>query len=366
MTALVVTTNQDFSAVPLADITGIEFDTASGAVATFTASQFNNVQIHKNVDFVGDTHFDDIVVKLGALKTFSAALWTFTPGSGGIGVEIDGTSHADKITGSNEPGGNLIVGGAGADTLIGGIGPDDFRYLAAGDIQAGETIKGGAGFDGIQINCNGGTYDFRHATISGVEDLFLNFGPSNGSATVMLKGTQIGGSGISTVQDTASLTDTLLVSGHKVNLSTVDFENWTNGADTLKITGTSEADVLKGSAENDILKGGLGADKLTGGSGSDTFVFSKLAEKGDHITDFVSGVDHLEFDHTGFAHTTAGIVNFASGSHPVASDANGWFLYHTDTGKLYFDSNGDKAGGLSLVATLDGAPDLHAADLILI
>jgi serralysin len=63
-----------------------------------------------------------------------------------------------------------------------------------------------------------------------------------------------------------------------------DTMSGTNGDDVL--SGRSGNDILTGGAGNDALTGGSGKDTLTGGLGADRFVFTSLADRGDHITDF--------------------------------------------------------------------------------
>lgn len=73
---------------------------------------------------------------------------------------------------------------------------------------------------------------------------------------------------------------------------------------SIDLHGQSEAFTITGSANADTLAGGAGNDTLTGGGGVDTFVFH--ADSGnDTITDFVAGVDFLQFDQTLFADVAA-------------------------------------------------------------
>ena len=72
------------------------------------------------------------------------------------------------------------------------------------------------------------------------------------------------------------------------------------GAGADHLYGNGGADKLDGGKGDDVLDGGAGKDKLTGGAGADTFVFTGLFGK-DTVTDFVAGVDHLQFDHALFA-----------------------------------------------------------------
>ena len=75
-------------------------------------------------------------------------------------------------------------------------------------------------------------------------------------------------------------------------------------------------DTLDGGAGTDLLVGGFGRDYLTGGLDDDTFKFDAVAEtrKGanrDVITDFVSGLDHIDL--TGIDARTG------NGNHPPIS-----------------------------------------------
>lgn len=59
------------------------------------------------------------------------------------------------------------------------------------------------------------------------------------------------------------------------------------------LTGSEGRDTLIGGAGNDTLVGGLYSDTLTGGSGYDQFVYDRLADQTDIITDFNANQDKL-------------------------------------------------------------------------
>ncbi|RED49875.1 cadherin-like domain-containing protein [Aestuariispira insulae] len=74
-----------------------------------------------------------------------------------------------------------------------------------------------------------------------------------------------------------------------------------NGNDTIDggtgndfLFGNKGDDTLMGGDGDDEIKGGKGEDILTGGDGADTFIYDRISEAGDHITDFESGVDVLD------------------------------------------------------------------------
>ncbi len=66
-----------------------------------------------------------------------------------------------------------------------------------------------------------------------------------------------------------------------------------------QLNGRGGNDILLGRTGNDILTGGKGADTMTGHEDSDTFVYlgpsDSTATNRDRITDFVSGIDKLNF-----------------------------------------------------------------------
>ncbi|MCP4344459.1 MAG: type I secretion C-terminal target domain-containing protein [Desulfobacterales bacterium] len=52
------------------------------------------------------------------------------------------------------------------------------------------------------------------------------------------------------------------------------------------LVGSNMADTLTGGGGNDFIQGGIGEDELTGGAGADRFVYTRLTDGNDMITDF--------------------------------------------------------------------------------
>src|SRR4051794_28639849 len=159
MATLMVTASHDYSGDSLSNITDIVFSSSGAGIATFDASQFDDVHISRSVHITGSPPpFLSGDIEIKNANVFSAGTWTFTTWSTGS-VLILGTSVADILVGSSGP--NQFEAGAGADTLSGGPGRDTFYYGLPTDVSSGETIAGNAGTDTILLGGhNGDVFDF--------------------------------------------------------------------------------------------------------------------------------------------------------------------------------------------------------------
>ena len=149
-------------------------------------------------------------------------------------------------------------------------------------------------------------------------------------------------------------------------------ENLTlGGSGNINGTGNSFANVLTGNAGANVLNGGDGADTMKGGGGSDTFEFttSLVAGKIDTIMDF-SVDDTIRLSRAIFntivGTGTLSATQFVANASGTAQDANDRIIYETDTGKLFFDSNGSAAGGATQFAQLSSGLALTANDFSII
>ena len=132
------------------------------------------------------------------------------------------------------------------------------------------------------------------------------------------------------------------------------------------IEGRDGSDTLSGGGGDDVLIGGLKADALTGGAGADRFVFNALAERGDSISDFASAEDRIVLKASGFGYgTTTGVLSaddFVSAtSEFAAADASDHFIWRTTDNTLWFDADGNGAGGPMFLLRLQAGADLSAA-----
>jgi Ca2+-binding RTX toxin-like protein len=243
-------------------------------------------------------------------------------------------SGNDRLTGNSL--GNSLVSGAGNDVLNGASGNDTL----AGDAGS-DTLTGGTGNDRI----DGGSGSDR-ASFTGTVNTTVNLG-------------------LTTAQNTGHGIDTIL-----------NVEHISSGSGHDRLTGNSLAntfvsgagnDVLNGAAGNDTLSGGAGSDTLTGGSGSDSFIFNTALGSGnvDRITDFNAVADTIQLENAIFARLAEGTLSasaFASNTTGNAADASDRIIYESDTGRLYYDSDGTGAAAKVHFATLATGLTLTSSD----
>jgi len=344
--------------------------------------------------------------------------------SGGDGNDLlDGEAGFDKISGgagnddiTGGDGNDDISGGDGNDTLYGNAGNDKINGGAGVDRMAGgsgnDIYYANSSKDAIIEGSNAGS-DLVYSSVSyvlstNVERLTLTGTANlNGTGNV-LANTIIGTSGKNTLDGGAGADalfggagdDTYIVD----NSDDVVTEGAGAGTDTVKasvsfalsadvekllltgsgningtgntlantVTGNSGANKLSGGSGADTINGGLGKDILTGGAGIDKFVFSATLGSAnvDHITDFVAVDDTMQLDNAIFtALTTPGTLAsaaFYGNDSGKAHDATDRIIYETDTGKLFYDKDGNGSAAAVQFAVLDTKPGLTNADFFIV
>jgi Ca2+-binding RTX toxin-like protein len=130
------------------------------------------------------------------------------------------------------------------------------------------------------------------------------------------------------------------------------------GHDT--IFGGAGRDSIEGGSGNDVISGGSNRDTLMGGTGKDKFVFDTALSAGnvDVIVDFKSGTDMFALDSDFFGALGAAVKanELRNNTTGDAQDANDRLIYETDTGKLFYDADGNGAGAKVHFATLSSKP----------
>ncbi len=277
----------------------------------------------------------------------------------------------------------VFQGGSGNDWVRGGDNPDTL-YVNGGsnvvDAQGGDdsiavraeatnTILGGSGYDTLYLEhdatdryvfaASGNlATDSFHSQFVDIESFHI-FGGDGVEIVSLGKGddTFSGGGG-----------DDLARGGNGADLLSGGTGNDTlfgnNGDDKLYggagndvIFGGAGNDILRGDAGDDALDGGAGSDRYNGGAGADRFFISG----NDMVGDFHTGEDRLEFQASDFG-LNIGALSSENFAYDTAVGDQGQFVYHTDTGKLFWDANGMEAGGATEVASLAFHPVLTFSD----
>ena len=239
--------------------------------------------------------------------------------------------------------GNIVLGGG--DDLYDGRGGfvDGIVFGEAGN----DTFRPGSGIELFDGGAGIDTLDFR--STAGVRVYLDGSGQNTGTAA----------------GDDYTAIETVLGSA-----TGNDFLAGDSGNNILR--GLGGVDTLSGGSGIDNLGGGAGIDRLTGGAGNDGFVFQTLSECGDVITDFRNLVGDNDAVRIGAAGFGGGLLvgalaaaQFQTRADNLAQDSNDRFIFRTTDQTLWFDANGNVAGGLTLVADLQTGATVTAADILI-
>lgn len=329
------------------------------------------------------------------------------------------SDHADVITGNagdnilfgydgddvinGLDGDDVLRGGLGADTLDGGNGNDWVRYLGS---ASGVTVNLTVGADGFQ-SASGG--DGEGDVLSGFENIqgsdfgddltgdagrnyILGFDGDDvidgGASNDTIRGgegadTMEGGSGADVLQYTDSAGGVSVdlnadangmqqASGGDAEGDVISgFEHvYASNHDDM-LTGDAGRNILYGYDGMDTINGGEGKDVLRGGDDADSFVFNSALDPAneDRIIDFVAGEDVMVLDSAVFTGLTSGALDagmFVANIDGAATSADQRIIYETDTGKVYYDSDGSGDAEAVAFAQLSSLPGIGADDFLIV
>ncbi len=307
----------------------------------------------------------------------------------GAGTDIlSGFAGNDTLAGGD--GNDRLDGGAGADYLSGGLGVDVASYLSATSgvtvsltnpalntgVAAGDTYNSienltGSNFNdalnGTNSNNTINGYD-GNDTIKGYGGDDMLYGANGDDALIGGAGADYlsGGLGTDTASYAgataaviASLTNPAINSGDAAGDTYNSIENLIGTGFNDFLYGNAGRNSINAGAGNDVLKGYAGNDTLTGGTGNDNFYFTtalNAATNVDEIIDFNAANDVISLDNAIFlAIGGVGVLAaaaFRSNGTGLANDASDRIIYETDTGELYYDSDGTGASAGTLFAVL--------------
>ena len=275
----------------------------------------------------------------------------------------DSQNLADRVVNSGLINGVIALGGGsdlydgrGGGTVIGSIGggPGDDRFRPG---AAEEVFDGGNGSDTLDFRGGGG------AMAIALDNSFDADGWAEGdqwsgieNVTGSRGADRIGGDSAANALNGAAGDDSI-----------------SGGSNQDTLEGGDGNDTLAGGSASDTLTGGSGIDTLTGGSGNDAFLFRRLGEIGDVITDFSSSAsgndDRIGVSQSGFG---AGLAlgalaasRFRARADNVAQDADDRFIFRGTDQTLWFDSDGNGGAAAVLLADLQPGASMTAADIVI-
>jgi Ca2+-binding RTX toxin-like protein len=322
-----------------------------------------------------------------------------------------GSSHANRLSGG--AGNDVLVGKGAGDSFFGGTGIDTVSYDSSDAVRAdllspatntgdavGDTYSSienleGSAFDDILLGNNsanvlrGSSYpnltsgNDRLYGRGGNDTLEGNDGDDRldgGTGADTMKGgtgndlyyvdnaadavVELAGGGTA---DSVYASVDYVLSG--LNVETL-LTNSITGTAAIDLTGNAQANKLYGNAGNNILDGRGGSDTIKGYGGADSFVFRDAlgASNIDTIVDFSVANDTIRLENAifnaivGTGTLTSG--QFVANTSGTAQDSNDRIIYETDTGKLFYDSNGNAPGGATQFAAITPGLGLTNADFV--
>jgi Ca2+-binding RTX toxin-like protein len=296
-------------------------------------------------------------------------------------------------------GNDYLNGGTGDDIMVGGVGNDVFRVDSAldavleggggGTFDVVETsvtyaLAAGADIELMQTTSEAGSGAINLIGNAVSQTLIGNAGVNNlvgGGGNDVLRGLggndnyfvdsqsdvidEIGGGGL---LDRVYTTTTYVLAAD----DNIEFIATTNNALTtaINLAGNAVSQTIVGNAGSNVIYGGLGNDNLQGLAGADFFVFDTAPGAGNVDTLDFTVADTIRMEnsvYTGLAGTGALTADqFTANTTGLATGANHHIIYETDTGKLYYDSNGSAAGGSVMFAQLSAGLALTSADFFIV
>jgi serralysin len=289
-------------------VAGFEGGTSAGPL-------YNGIAASISIDLRDTTHFQGVIRVVGLTGTSN--------------INATGNALDNELSGNS--GTNILDGGAGNDKLYGGLGDDLYRVDSAADLIF--DASAGGGIDRVVASKN-------YVLNAGARVEWIQTDGSAGAVAINLYGNEFANR---------------IIGNAAVNI----------------LSGGTGNDVINGGAGNDALYGGLGNDILAGAQGNDAFFFDttlNAATNVDQISDFTNAAgnnDVFRLDNAVFAGLPAGVLaanrfHVGAGAH----DADDRIIYNQATGDLFFDSNGNAAGGATKFAHLSNHAVLTSADFV--
>jgi len=323
------------------------YDLAAGDAVTVRSA---SLDVYGSAVSANDTyHFTDEFRALAALDASRSTItdadggvdWlNFAAVAGGLGLNLAaGTFRvAGQAWGTLSGTFENAVGGDGNDTITGNGGSNRLYGMRGAD-----SLNGGAGADRLSGGKGNDTYIVDRQGDNVIESA------GRGTADRV----------------NASVTFVLAAADNIEILATTN----RTGTTRIDLTGNAISQSIIGNDGVNRIGGGAGMDVLSGRGGADVFIFKTALGSGniDRITDFSVTPDTVIINNNVFTGLDTGTLAsgaFHKSTSGTAHDGNDRILYDTDSGALYFDSNGNLGGGRQQFAVITANLQLTHLDFL--
>jgi VCBS repeat-containing protein len=367
--------------------------TTAGAGVTITLSgqtEAFSITGSSFADIITGGEGADTIAAGGGNDTINLANGDFASGE-----SIDGGANSDTIVLTN---GTTVDFSGGTvtnvETLTGSTSSDTVTLSALQLAGLGNVSLVGGFTDTLNVVANGNISQLALATMSNIDT--GNLIGTSGTDSITLTGAQLNAilTGSATINLGSGAGDTINLTSTSSDLNSLGASNssiqgveaisaatatagvtitLSGQTEAFSITGSANADTITGGTGGDTIAAGVGNDILTGGTGSDQFVFNtalNAATNVDQITDFNVAADTIILDDAIYSTIvgsgTLTAAQFVANTAGTAQDASDRIVYETDTGKLFYDSNGDAAGGATQFAQLAAGLALTNNDFLIL
>jgi len=311
-----------------------------------------------NDTYVVNASGDIIVESVGAGTDTVISGITWTLGSTLENLTLSGSA---TINGSGNSAANVLTGNSVANTLSGGGANDTINGGAGND-----SLVGGEGNDRLDGNTGNDTMVGGNGDDTYICDAagdIITESPSAGTDTVVSAVAWTLGATL----ENLTLSGSATINGTGNSAANVLTGNSVNNI----LSGGGSNDTINGGSGNDTINGGAGNDSLTGSAGNDTFRFADALSATtnlDSITDYAVASDTIQLENSFFTKlTTNGALataNFVANATGTAVDANDYIIYETDTGKLFYDADGNGVGAAIQFALLGSGLAMAAGEFL--
>ena len=350
---------------------------------------------------------DDVVIELageGTDNVNTTVSYVLAPGVSAETLRVlnPATTNAVNLTGNEIA--NILTGNAGANALNGRTGVDTMRGLAGNDSyyvdissdkvleslnQGSDTVRttvsyalaAGQSVEILRVHDQATTNALNLLGNEQVNSLMGNNGANalDGKAGAdVMRGflgndayyvdnagdhvIELTNQGTDTVRTTTSFA---LASGMSIETLRVLDPASTNA---VNLTGNQFANTVIGNNGVNVVNGGAGNDQLNAGGGNDFILFNtalSAATNVDTITAYSVAADTIRLENAVFNTLPVGVLN-ADAFHvgTAAADAEDSIIYNSTTGGLFYDSNGNAAGGSTQFAKLAAGLALTNSDFV--